>query len=54
MQPSKWQEHWEQIEISDAVGVIGEDDLPGIATLRHRMRNIGDHDVRQASDEGKY
>ena len=38
----------QQVEISDAVGIIGQNDLSGVATLRNMMGNVDDHDARQA------
>ena len=35
-----------QLEISGAVGVVGEDELSGIAALSNMMREIGDGDPR--------
>jgi hypothetical protein len=38
----------EQFEISGAVGVAGQNDLPGVAPLRNMMRDVDDNNTRQA------
>jgi hypothetical protein len=38
----------QQVEVSDAVGIIGQNDLSGVATLRNMMGNVHDDDARQA------
>ena len=38
----------EQLQIGDTVGVIGQDYLPRVATLRNMMGDVNDHDARQA------
>ena len=43
----------EQVEIDEAVDVAAEDDLPGVATLRHVMRNVNDNDARQSGHSHK-
>ena len=35
----------EQSQVDVSVGVIAQNDLPGIATLRNMMRNIHDHQL---------
>jgi hypothetical protein len=37
----------QQVEISDAVGIVGQNDLSGIATLRNMMWNVDYDDARQ-------
>ena len=38
----------QQVGVSAAVRIIGENDLSGVATLRNMMGNVDDHDARQA------
>lgn len=39
----------EEFQIGEAIGVAGEDRLPGVAALRNMMRNVGHYHARQAS-----
>lgn len=43
----------QQLQINQPVGVTAEDCLPGIATLRNMMRNVGDDDTRETSHADK-
>ena len=39
----------EQLQIGEAVGVVGQDDLPSVAALRNMVRNVNDNDARESS-----
>ncbi len=43
----------QQLKVSDAVRIAGENDLSGIPPLRNMMRNVDDHDTRQPSHSMK-
>jgi hypothetical protein len=43
----------QQFEISDAVGVVGQNYLSGVATLRNMMGDVDNNDARQAGHEKK-
>ena len=39
----------QQLKVSDAIGIAGEDNLPRVSPLRNMMSNVGDYDTRQSS-----